>query len=313
MNQKLKNLKLTAWPEVVCYHDNCTDGIAAAAVVYNAIGYNEWVGHSKLAYPDFVPVQYGNPLPERVLAGGRSLLFVDWCPEREQIPLLGGWTEWVAIDHHAHRSWLPTEFPEHAIFALDQSGAVLTYRAIYPHAEIPDLLRYVQDRDLWTWALPNSREVSAALGEEPKDVVHWSSMLDNDDLEVDSVGAITAMSRLVARGSILLLSRTRQAKGLAAKAVCLTAALNSVDLWTVNATENVSEVGEEILRLHPGAVACSWFSVGPGEVVLSFRSDGTGRETALSFARANGGGGHERAAGAKICHSEWAARLKGAI
>lgn len=79
--------------DVVAYHANCTDGLAAAAVVLNRLDHTH-VGK-------FVPIQYGQPLPEAIAKGGENIIFVDFCPELEQIPEIEKvWKDWFVIDHH---------------------------------------------------------------------------------------------------------------------------------------------------------------------------------------------------------------------
>lgn len=297
------------WPNfcVVAYHQNCTDGIAAAAVASLAI---ENAGDPQ---PEFVGCHYGQELPERILAGGKRILFVDFCPEREQIAQIKTvWEDWFAIDHHKHRDWLPVEYPNNAAFDLNRSGAVLTSDWFFgrqptcnifrpwetPHqdAGLPPVLRYVQDRDLWRWEMPNSREVSAAFGEEPKTVERWREIIQAEEID-----------EWLKDGTCLLKSRTRAAQSLAGKAF-LTQTLTGVAFRAVNCTANVSEVGEEILRAFADVdVACGFFQIGTDVMQLSFRSraHAPGSHTALSVARELGGGGHEHAAGARMALQDW--------
>lgn len=307
------------WPNfcVVAYHQNCTDGIAAAAVASWAIS------NAGDQQPEFIGVHYGQPLPERILAGGKRILFVDFCPEREQIEQIKTvWEDWFAIDHHKHRDWLPLEYPNNAAFDLRRSGAVLTMDWFFgrqptcnifrpwetPHqdAGLPIILRYVQDRDLWTWEMPNSREVSAALAEEPKTVDRWVQLIHTEE---------SGMESLMRDGACLLASRTRSAKSKAEKAF-ITQTLAGIPFRAVNATESMSEVGEEILALFPDVeVACSFFQIGTEVMQLSFRSRAhqPGKFTALAAARELGGGGHEHAAGARMDLRDWPHFLRGEV
>ena len=65
------------------------------------------------------------------------------------------------LDHHATAAEDLAGLPFVTI-DLDRSGAVLAWEHFHPGRPVPLLLRYVQDRDLWRWALPRSREVNAA-------------------------------------------------------------------------------------------------------------------------------------------------------
>ena len=50
----------------------------------------------------------------------------------------------------------------YAYFDQNKSGAVLAWEWAHENAA-PWLLQYIQDKDLWTWALPGSREINAAI------------------------------------------------------------------------------------------------------------------------------------------------------
>lgn len=46
---------------------------------------------------------------------------------------------------------------------MDRSGAAIAWEHFH-NDEMPDLIRYIEDRDLWRWELPDSEAVSEALG-----------------------------------------------------------------------------------------------------------------------------------------------------
>lgn len=275
--------------DVVAYHANCTDGLAAAAVVLAALDHTHC--------GKFVPVQYGQPLPEVITRGGDSILFVDWCPEPEQIAgLQEGWKDWFVIDHHKSREWIAEKYPEHAVFAGDKCGAVLTFEWLHPGKPLPEMLLYVQDRDLWQWKLPDSRAVSAALAQEDRDVDRFCRLLTDFNA-----------AQVIAKGEILLASRTRAAQSLASKAFRVGSDYGD-GFYAVNATADMSEVCEEMLKLYPEIqVACAFFQLDPHNVQLSFRSRSHAPTwiNALGMAQYFGGGGHEHAAGAKMPLKMW--------
>jgi len=56
-------------------------------------------------------------------------------------------------------------FSDRLVYDKSVSGATLAWKCYYPHKPIPLLVQYIQDRDLWTWLLPYSKEVCAGLSE----------------------------------------------------------------------------------------------------------------------------------------------------
>ena len=60
------------------------------------------------------------------------------------------------LDHHAsaERDLAGLGFAE---FDSNFSGVGLTWHVLNPHKPAPCIVRYVEDRDLWRWALPYNR------------------------------------------------------------------------------------------------------------------------------------------------------------
>jgi len=46
---------------------------------------------------------------------------------------------------------------------MKMSGATLAWQFFHPKVEIPPLFRYVEDKDIWRWALVNSNEFSSVF------------------------------------------------------------------------------------------------------------------------------------------------------
>lgn len=264
----------------VAFHENCADGFAAAAITYRFFGQTRTVV--------YVPVQYKTAIPENITAGGKGLLFVDFCPEREQLKeLLDLWEYVYVIDHHESRKWVKDEFPNNCYFDLNYSGAYLTWKWFYPESPVPELIRYVQDRDLWKWELEDSRAISAALRRHEFSLHQWAEWTRK-----------FPKGKLASEGKIILdvqerifHSRAKQAK--------LVRLADRENVYIVNSTEFISETCERILAIREEVnTAVCYFLLDSDRVVLSFRA----REGAecLTLAQHLGGGGHPRAAGATL-------------
>jgi hypothetical protein len=137
-------------PKPICiYHKNCLDGKASAAVVLR---------HAPGA--ELVPMQYGETPPT---VEGRETYVVDFSLSIEAMRALKAQASTLTwIDHHA------SSLPIHAKLGwghLDVTtcGAVLAWRVLFPTRIPPTILSYIEDKDLWRWALPDSRAVAAGL------------------------------------------------------------------------------------------------------------------------------------------------------
>ena len=137
-------------PRPLCiYHKNCLDGKAAAAVVLR-----------KAPDAELLPMQYREPTPT---VEGREVYMVDFgLPIEAMRALKAQATVLTWIDHHA------SSLPVHARLGwghLDVTtcGAVLAWRVLFPDQAMPAILPFIEDKDLWRWALPDSRAVAAGL------------------------------------------------------------------------------------------------------------------------------------------------------
>src|SRR6185369_10325551 len=78
----------------------------------------------------------------------------------------------VVIDHHETAKEAVESFKQN-IFDMDHSGAVLAWMYFHPNTEVPKLLLYIEDHDLWRFKMENNREFGAALGEYEQDFETW--------------------------------------------------------------------------------------------------------------------------------------------
>ena len=78
---------------------------------------------------------------------------------------------------------------------MEKSGAVLAWEWIHGKS-VPWLMQYIQDKDLWQWRLPNSREINAALSSYPFDFLMWDS-LQQEVLEVEGRGILRHENMLI--------------------------------------------------------------------------------------------------------------------
>lgn len=268
--------------DCIAFHDGCPDGVMAATVAMVAL-------ESKPTA--LLPCRYDAPLPERLTTPNPGkLLCVDWSPNQQQLRLLlETWSDVFVIDHHASRDWLPRLFPDNCVFDQGYSGAMLTHYWFHGcDPNPPMVLQYVQDRDLWKWELPHSREVSQAI---------WNNLgfAFLETLLIDF-----PLESLVRIGSQLLQQQDAEIQRLAALAFPVR--IHGEYVALANAPIHPSEVCHELLYRWPWVENAAVFSFqDSSRVRLSFRSR-TGK--AQRLAEAYGGGGHANSAGAHITTKE---------
>ena len=173
---------------ICVYHAACPDGFGAAWATWKA-----WEGDGEF----IARGHYDRLSPQRV--ADSLLLFVDIAPGVDELRGLAEQADRVVVlDHHvtnqkkfSTESELVASLEDegHEIhFDMSRSGAVLTWRYLFPETCEPDLLRYIEDQDIWAWELPDSAEVNAAIASYPQDFETWSALADRDSADLAREG-----------------------------------------------------------------------------------------------------------------------------
>ena len=261
----------------ILYHGNCYDGFGAALCAWLALGDGA----------QYIPVLYGQAPP--ALPPEAKVLIVDFSYPREQLIEIHRSVDLLRVlDHHVTAQEALAGLPW-ATFDLSKSGAVLAYEHFFPATAQaqPDIglwpfVMYLQDRDLWTFELPSSREVAAALRAYPFDFCVWEAL------------ASRRFANLAAEGEAVLRHQDQMVKIMCEQAVWVVLGGHSVPV--VNATVFFSEVGEELCKRFPEAPFAGYYlDRADGVRQWGLRSR-NGFDTSV-VAKMYGGGGHAGASG----------------
>lgn len=284
----------------ILFHAGCWDGLVAA-----------WIARSTLSRVEagdriFIPVQYDQPAP--ILKGPCNLYILDFCFPREQ--MVRWWQgkeaddpyikEMVVIDHHKTSAGLLRELtekkhnmPELGVyrtikFDLSKSGGRLSWEYFIAGdtgMQPPGVVDYTEDRDLWAWKLPGSREVNACLRSYPMtfETLDKFGRLTYQQLYMEMFAAGEAILR---RERQIIDSHVQFAKPIKL--------LGYDNIPVVNATALNSEITGELAKGKP--FAASYFDTKDGKRVWSLRSAENGIDVS-ELAKSVGGGGHKHAAG----------------
>lgn len=275
---------------LVIYHGNCQDGFTAAWVMRNWFaGFPPHVGHAAIDYGidvEFFAAHYGSAgepvqLPD---VTGRQVWMVDFCTGREQLlALKAAASSLVVLDHHK-TAQAACEGLEFCTFDMERSGAMLAWDYCFPNAPAPWLVHYVQDRDLWRFALPLSREVNAFLQSQDLSFESWDAA-SSTELEVANE-----------RGRGVLGYIDRYVREMKQQARHVTFAghdnIPMVNAPYISTSELVGALAQEAL------FAVGWFERSDGVYQYSLRSRGD--FDVSEVAKRFGGGGHKNAAGFSV-------------
>lgn len=172
--------------KVFCiYHRNCVDGFTAA-----------WAVREAIPDAEFLPASYGDAAPEREAYLGKHVVIVDFSYPRDVLQSIADFAlSVVVLDHHKTaaqnldrltqpaRNWECHLEDWHdsrgtflrAEFDMDRSGAQMAWD-FFHDASRPPLVDYVADRDLWTFELQSSREISAYISRFDFDFDRWDGL-----------------------------------------------------------------------------------------------------------------------------------------
>jgi hypothetical protein len=251
----------------VLYHAFCADGFGAAWAAWKRLG----------SGASYVPVQHGVPPP--ALPPGSDVYILDFAYPRAEVEAIHERAASLRVIDHHRTAEEELRGLDYAIFDNEKSGAVLSWEFFHPGETVPEILRYVMDRDLWLHQLPWSREVFAGLSSYPMDFEVWSSL---------------DVRKLIEEGKILLRYQNELVS-----LVCSNVRMESLAghrVPVVNAPLLGSEVGEELLKRYPEApFVALYFDRGDGKRQWSLRS----RDDfdVSKIARLFQNGGHRQAAG----------------
>jgi hypothetical protein len=275
----------------VCYfHAGCPDGFGAA--------WSVWRGWGESGR--YVPRGHDDAFDAEAHEGD-LVVFTDIAPSIASAIELGEFAEkLVVLDHHVTARDNFERDPElipslnrrgHDIhFDLSHSGAVLAWQHFHPTEPVPSLLAYVEDQDLWSWKLPESDAVNAAIGSYTRDFATWDELARRPWEELASEGTPILRERRVEVETSLRFAHPVRIAGL--------------ELEAVNALHHRSHIGHElakraafdqpiglVYRLIGKRVDVSIYSIGDVDV--------------SAIAAKHGGGGHRNASGFSVTLGEW--------
>lgn len=268
--------------KMVIYHNNCYDGVTAAWVAYKALDPAFEGGVSDVEY---VPCNYSDSPPD---VTDKEVYIIDFSFKRPILEEMRTKAKsLVILDHHKTAEEALAGFPN-AIFDMNRSGAGIAWDYFFPNTPRPDLVNYVEDRDLWRFALPSSKKVNAFIQSWDIDLQTW----------IHNVGpqfSSRNLETIVNEGESLLRIENKYVKQICANAELKKIGTNIGPY--VQTSILMSEVCDYLIKNYPGNYPFAWYSFkrkdGKIQYGLRSRSDFDVSVIAKMF----GGGGHKQAAG----------------
>lgn len=182
---------------LVIYHHPCADGFSAAWCFWRKFG----------ADADYFPARYGRPAPD---VTGRIVFMADFSyPAPVLAGMLDAARSITLLDHHASasrdiRAWVEEEANHRdavaweeregfwtgaglgpranlaVVMDMNRSGSTVAWDFLFPHDPRPLLLGHIEDRDLWRFKLPNTREIQSTVFSYEYTFENWDRLMAAD-------------------------------------------------------------------------------------------------------------------------------------
>jgi oligoribonuclease NrnB/cAMP/cGMP phosphodiesterase (DHH superfamily) len=174
---------------IVIFHKDCADGFGACWSFWRHFGDNAM----------YYAGSYNAPVPDVV---DRDVYLVDFSYKHDQVETMLKFAKSVTLIDH-HKSALEDLWPLQAkgldmkFCSNEKSGAMLAWEFMQTIRQkketTPRMIAYIQDRDLWRFELPGSKEVSMFLFSHEYDMKVWDKFMKATKREIDGyikLGAI---------------------------------------------------------------------------------------------------------------------------
>jgi oligoribonuclease NrnB/cAMP/cGMP phosphodiesterase (DHH superfamily) len=272
------------------FHAGCPDGFGAAWAAWRA-----WGDSGR-----YIARGHEDPF-EALRFDGELVVFADISLKNDKLLELSEVAAQIVIlDHHLtardHFHSDPAigaaldEAGHVAHFDLSHSGAVLSWQYFHPDEPPPELLRYVEDQDLWNWKLPHSEDVNAAIGSYVREFEVWNEL------------AARGCEDLAREGEPIV--RANRIEVQRALNHAHPVAIGTERIEAVNSVSNRAAIGHELAKR-------ARFDKPWG---LVYRTSGTHTDCSIystgdldvsAIAARYGGGGHRNASGFSIPLATW--------
>jgi oligoribonuclease NrnB/cAMP/cGMP phosphodiesterase (DHH superfamily) len=170
----------------VFYHGDCLDGFTAAYCMFVHFG----------EQAEYISIQPGEKVSESLLKRKNEFFFVDYCPDREELLKIQSKVKNVLVLDHHKSSFEKCGDLSFCKFNMNKSGAGIALEYVlsglkeqpivesmeshyqrhvyYPgYDQLFELVKFVQDNDLWKFEHPNTKAVNAYLHLQEKTFDNW--------------------------------------------------------------------------------------------------------------------------------------------
>ena len=269
------------------YHKDCSDGAAAAAVLLKKFSDVKLfpLGHS------FTEKDLSLIHKETVARADIYLLDIALIAEK-LVEILDENNNIVILDHHIGAKEKMQQLADRHknityIFDNNKSGVSLAWNYFFPDKEPPEIIKYIEDSDLWKFKYGNDTKYAA----------NYLSMYANSPETLsrffdENIKEIKENGKIITEYTDIQIDRLLRDTGN------ITLRIGEFITPAYNIISYESPIGNKISEAR--GVAAVMFFIKGNSVKFSIRSKDGQNPSALELAKLLGGGGHQNSAGAEI-------------
>jgi oligoribonuclease NrnB/cAMP/cGMP phosphodiesterase (DHH superfamily) len=264
----------------IFYHADCLDGFGGAYAAWKKFGDSA----------DYHPIKYGHEPPLEEIRG-KEVYFIDFCyPQETMDHILAEAGSLVVLDHHEGIREVVKSMPNH-VYDDKRSGATIAWDYFHPDTPVPELLEHIQDEDLYTFKLPDTRAINLYLNfSDDFSFAFWDEVSNRleDTAEREKLLAEAKVHLQIFNQLVKISVESAHPINFEGHTVLLA---NSAPIKTIK-----SAIGSELTKKMPPFALVA--SVHPKGLGFSIRGDGSVDVSAI--ARKYGGNGHPKSSGFHI-------------
>lgn len=280
---------------VVIYHDKCTDGLTAAACFTNY--WKSFSLRSEELHLFAYTIERGFPLDKvQALTDVEKIYCVDCAPPNLEmlagLSVIVGPKNLIILDHHkTNIEFLETQTTYYNRFDseldMTRSGAGIAWDFLFGKDTRPMMINWVEDRDLWNYNYPDTKAFFYGMGTRPNTLEYFT----------DAVGGMLVLGKVVDAGRAIEEYVNGRIEATV-KSNTLHSTISGHPCVLVNCTDNMSDVCNRLLELHPEKqIAIAYYHIpGFNEFKVSMRSRKGGTDVGAICSSFEKGGGHQPAA-----------------
>ena len=269
----------------ILYHGDCYDGFGAA--------WAYWKAFNGVSADQYISCKHGQPMPD--IPDQQQVYILDFSFPEEALRSLAKRSYTVTLlDHHKTaekdlQGLLSRSEPNmDVVFDMAKSGARLAWER-FCGGDVPQLIQYIEDRDLWTNKLPHIEEITAWIRS-------YERTFENFDILHDGLNHRENRYEVIAQGAAILRFQRQKVQEICDAGTRMLV-IGGYTVPVVNVPYIfASDVGHELLQRYPEVKFAAYYfdrSDGIRQWGLRSRKD----FDCSVVAKANGGGGHAQASG----------------